>query len=996
MGIFTQGSLERSQWRPDLQQRRSWRPQKQQSQQAATPRACQKQQQPQQLGWFRKQTEPTSEEQPEQPLPAQQVSEQIPLQIQIPVPAQSRRRRRELEQQPASAPPRKRQGKGQEQGQRQVERSPSTSMAPSPLSTSTAVDSSLTSPVRTTKLIDRRRHKANSSLLMQIPDNDLAPASREQLCDMTRNLEKFMNERVWMQPPAMDLNEWKSHCSPAEILECTQLMETIKLKVKQSRDACTAGQWTRHERNHGRLRLKHGNSPWAHAVANGAKLFPKYLPPQKPIPPMSYAPNRLKVLQACMRRWINDGIAVPISEQKHQEFRAGNRYLYFMQLLLIKKPGKEQYYEFNDETVLDKWRPCVNGADLNELLMYTYFKRITQRQIDAKARQGMWAVKSDLTSAFQIISASDEPMDETRFGLTSTRDLLCFKVDAVLPGVPAAPFGFQMIVNTFGISPAPLILDKPYSLVMSELSQEGVRTVTICDDNMVLAYSPVQVLRDLQLLVDRHIYYGLPLSSKNLEEDITPTSYKVMNGIGMCFKSMRKFLPVARVKKMLGVLSTCIRQKTIRVRLLSSLLGQIQSAAPALFGVHLFTAGIKTDLVRGLRQSMVNGIANYDQTVQLSPQTLIELRFLLEDQFRSFQGKIFQAGQKVAYHLQSDFSGIGAGAVVFPDQLVPLTEEMSVPFPPSFRKVWSGVGETMVGALAIRAAIHHRRWEGGLIQIELDNVYAVSVHNRLGSTNANLNSHMLALQSTARLRNLQWFATWCEGKTLLADTPSRRVPHQVYDACLKWEIFQQLEWLLLLKPHKLAVTFDLMATFVNTKAALYGSLQLDPGAAWVDSMLQSWEMQPPHKQHVYYAFPPPMLVEEMLTKIKTERATVLLILPVTTKTNHAALAEIAMSEPVFFPWNSKTCQDPLSDQRTKAPVYETGNWVLTGVLTSGVTCWCKVNKRKMLRRSSIVSKGTNITFLTEYGMDSSAIAKAETWQQHFLRAMKRSLQSNLT
>ena len=27
MGIFTQGSLERSQWRPDLQQRRSWRPQ---------------------------------------------------------------------------------------------------------------------------------------------------------------------------------------------------------------------------------------------------------------------------------------------------------------------------------------------------------------------------------------------------------------------------------------------------------------------------------------------------------------------------------------------------------------------------------------------------------------------------------------------------------------------------------------------------------------------------------------------------------------------------------------------------------------------------------------------------------------------------------------------------------------------------------------------------------------------------------------------------------
>ena len=531
---------------------------------------------------------------------------------------------------------------------------------------------------------------------------------------------------------------------------------------------------------------------------------------------------------------------------------------------------------------------------------------------------------------------------------------------------------------------------------MSELSQEGVRTVTICDDNMVLAYSPVQVLRDLQLLVDRHIYYGLPLSSKNLEEDITPTSYKVMNGIGMCFKSMRKFLPVARVKKMLGVLSTCIRQKTIRVRLLSSLLGQIQSAAPALFGVHLFTAGIKTDLVRGLRQSMVNGIANYDQTVQLSPQTLIELRFLLEDQFRSFQGKIFQAGQKVAYHLQSDFSGIGAGAVVFPDQLVPLTEEMSVPFPPSFRKVWSGVGETMVGALAIRAAIHHRRWEGGLIQIELDFVYAVSVHNRLGSTNANLNSHMLALQSTARLRNLQWFATWCEGKTLLADTPSRRVPHQVYDACLKWEIFQQLEWLLLLKPHKLAVTFDLMATFVNTKAALYGSLQLDPGAAWVDSMLQSWEMQPPHKQHVYYAFPPPMLVEEMLTKIKTERATVLLILPVTTKTNHAALAEIAMSEPVFFPWNSKTCQDPLSDQRTKAPVYETGNWVLTGVLTSGVTCWCKVNKRKMLRRPSIVSKGTNITFLTEYGMDSSAIAKAETWQQHFLRAMKRSLQSNLT
>ena len=95
--------------------------------------------------------------------------------------------------------------------------------------------------------------------------------------------------------------------------------------------------------------------------------------------------------------------------------------------------------------------------------------------------------------------------------MTSTRDLL-FKIDEVLPGVPAAPCGFQMIVNTFGISPAPLILHKPYSLIMSELAQEGVRTVTICDDNMVLAYSPVQVLRDLQLLVGRHNHLGLPLS----------------------------------------------------------------------------------------------------------------------------------------------------------------------------------------------------------------------------------------------------------------------------------------------------------------------------------------------------------------------------------------------------------------------------------------------------------------------------------------------------
>ena len=119
---------------------------------------------------------------------------------------------------------------------------------------------------------------------------------------------------------------------------------------------------------------------------------------------------------------------------------------------------------------------------------------------------------------------------------------------------------------------------------------------------------------------------------------------------------------------------------------------------------------------------------------------------------------------------------------MFPDQLVPFAEEMPVPFPPSFRKVWSGVGETMVGALAIRAAIQHRRWKGRLIHVELENVYAVSVHNRLGSTNTNLNSYMLALQSTARLRNLQWFATWCEGKSLLADTPARRWE---YDACLR-------------------------------------------------------------------------------------------------------------------------------------------------------------------------------------------------------------------
>lgn len=158
-------------------------------------------------------------------------------------------------------------------------------------------------------------------------------------------------------PPEVDYTEWQQHLSTAHLQWAKSELQRIAQTIEASTNGPIGGHWTRHERQHGRLRRAFPTSPWARAIGEGIKYYPTRIPPQHkiPNPRLEERDRRMRVLM--IRHWLAAGVIVPISKIKWTEFRAKKRRLFFLHLFLIEKNGKVgDYYSVDETTVGNYWR----------------------------------------------------------------------------------------------------------------------------------------------------------------------------------------------------------------------------------------------------------------------------------------------------------------------------------------------------------------------------------------------------------------------------------------------------------------------------------------------------------------------------------------------------------------------------------------------------------------------------------------------------------------
>lgn len=138
---------------------------------------------------------------------------------------------------------------------------------------------------------------------------------------------------------------------------------------------------------------------------------------------------------------------------------------------------------------------------------------------------------------------------------------------------------------------------------------------------------------------------------------------------------------------------------------------------------------------------------------------------------------------------------------------------------------------------------------------------------------------------------------------------SSRLLSSTWDAALRRDLFL---WVL----QKLGLdgvpVLDLFASRSATQSERYVCLQQDAEAVWRGALDRPWDLQNPLVQpdELLYAFPPPILLPKILTKVRQEGVAVLVVAPVFNQPYMEEMVEMMVTQPLFFPGGTSVLVPP--------------------------------------------------------------------------------------
>jgi hypothetical protein len=802
------------------------------------------------------------------------------------------------------------------------------------------------------------------------------------------------------EPPVIDLSAWRNACSPVEVQEVTANLQEIDRVIGTIKTGLIGAHWQRQEQRTGALNAQHPGNFFAMALRDGFQFRLDSLPRQGGYssPHSSEETRRLRVLTVL--NWRKRGICAPISAQRRREQSKGLRHLHFILLFLVRKNGKKDYMDVNEDTIVKKWRGCLSATDLNEVLQCGKFKQHSEPDIDANTPPGCFQCRSDASDAYNQLGLSDLPIDPQAFGLTSSQDLSCFNtgdpelvqhaMDQGIINSPEEYSGESMQVVWFGAKSSPFYWQKTYSLFLNLCRRKGCQFSTVMDDNKLHEQTPVLLSRSLLTMTRMHKEFGIVMSSKEPEASI-PKQVEIFNG--SLYDSLRsaKFKSAEKLEGIhysLAVLIEAHREsKRSTAKQMSSALGKLSDASKAMWGTSLFIDGLQKDL-----NVTLVGARNYHKKGTISLHTVEQLQWWIDGGCYFLNGRSMIHGHPVDQMLSTDWCSHGWGAVLEPTPQAPNPHELSVPLPASWAGVWSGWGETLVGMWAVMAFARNYHWHHILICLRMDNIAAICYINRMGSKIKDLNVIMWRFVKFCKMHHLMVIASYIPGVLIKADEPSRR-RCSLWDCGLKLHVLRILEQRLCQGQR---VSFDLFATHMNTKAPEFASFLPDPEATWVNCLTQPWHCN--GVDHLFYAFPPVNQVAQLLAKIEAEQKTVLLVLPAWPRLQMALLSRLMIVLPVAFPMSKATLEDPHSLVQdgfvggpTSPPLEGLkSSWFLVGYLLSGKPSLLMDAQNRLRMRSSTSAASLATQWLTELGPSGQNAATACTWIQQLLTILKLS------
>ena len=477
-------------------------------------------------------------------------------------------------------------------------------------------------------------------------------------------------------------------------------------------------------------------------------------------------------------------------------------------------------------------RPVLDLSPLNKHLKVIHFRMETPQSIRESIRQGDWASSIDLKDAYFHVPIHKNFRKFLRFVWN----------DRV----------YQFRALPFGLSLAPWVFTKITRELAILARSRGIRLRMYLDDWLTLASSQSLALAHTEEVLGLTKTLGfLP----NWEKSALDPSQQFIY-LGMAFDTVSYTVrpSPARLDKFRALRDVLLTAQSASARVLTSLLGQMESLAPLVPLGHVHKRKFQRQFRKRWRQSC----QSWEFELSLGNWFRHSLTQWSDEEW--LQQGVPIAPPPCQEELFTDASNDGWGAHV-----AHLEASGKWSRPQAGLHINLLELEAVFLALkAFRGFLQHKH-----VLVCTDNTTVACYLNRGGG----VRSQSLSKRSEDLLK-------WCQASQILIS--AKYIPGKmniVADSLSRSDQAIQTEWTLahsVLEPvwrmwHKPMV--DLFATKFNRRLPIYISPVPDPQALGQDALSISWEGM------IGYAFPPLCLMNKVIRKARIDQASIILVAP---------------------------------------------------------------------------------------------------------------------
>lgn len=413
---------------------------------------------------------------------------------------------------------------------------------------------------------------------------------------------------------------------------------------------------------------------------------------------------------------------------------------------------------------------------------------------------------------------------------------------------------YRWNVLPFGWCSSPYFFCKIVRSFVGFLRQRDIRVVSYVDD-FLLAAEVSEIVSHRDFAINELKQFGFKLNEKKSE--LTPSVRKKFIGFVVetdaSANEVKISIPRDRIKKVKSNIRRALNKKEISARGLARIAGQLISMTKAI---------IPTKLLLRNTYRLLGTKSSWQEILPLTPNVQNDLAWWL-DALDHWNGKSVSSSLTEWVTLETDASLEGWGSRLTDSQgIVKYAQGF---WSLNMRQKHSNLREMTAVFLSLKTFINEL--SGKSVLILSDNISTVAYINMQGGPSPSLTNIATNIWSLIVTNHIEVKMRHLSGnRNYVADQLSRY--SSKYEWMLHPKLFQYLDkiW----GPH----TCDRFASYLTTQITMYNSFHADPMTGGIDALAQmNW-----HTEN-NFVNPPVRLMNKVLDKIASEKATATVIAP---------------------------------------------------------------------------------------------------------------------